>query len=221
MADYIVLMGMQGAGKGTQAEVLSQSLGLPHVTSGGMFRALKTQNTPLARQVASFMDAGKLVPDSLTVEMIKGRLHELDAANGVILDGFPRTVAQAEALDALMAELGQRIMVVPYFAISESEALSRLSGRLVCSINDNHVYNVRDNPPKQPGVCDLDGAPLKTRHDDEPEAIKTRIAAYKADTEPVLSYYQAQGVLREINAEQPIERVTADLKAAVEAAKKP
>jgi len=221
MADYIILMGMQGAGKGTQAEELSKLLKLPHVTSGGMFRAIKTQDTPLARQVASFLDAGKLVPDALTVEMIKGRLHQLDAASGVILDGFPRTVPQAEALDGLMAELGERILIVPYFVISEGEALARLSGRLVCTANDNHVYNIRDNPPKKPGVCDVDGAPLKTRDDDKPEAIKARISAYKADTQPVLDYYRARGVLREVNAEQPIDQVTADLKAAVEAAKKP
>src|SRR5579864_4336642 len=175
MADYIILMGMQGAGKGTQAEKLKTALSLPHVSSGDIFRAIKTQDTPFARQVASFLDAGKLVPDALTIEMIKGRLREPDAANGVILDGFPRTVAQAEALDALMAELGQRIMIVPYFSISEAEALARLSGRLVCTANDQHIYNVRDNPPK---VCPIDGAALKTRHDDEPEAIKTRIAAY-------------------------------------------
>src|SRR5579872_5924139 len=117
MADYIVLMGMQGAGKGTQAEKLKEFLKLPHVSSGDMFRSLKTKDTPLAREVASYLNAGKLVPDALTIEMIKGRLREPDAFNGVILDGFPRTVAQAEALDTLMAELGQRILVVPYFAI--------------------------------------------------------------------------------------------------------
>ncbi|MHB8625728.1 MAG: adenylate kinase family protein [Aggregatilineales bacterium] len=219
MADYVILMGMQGAGKGTQAEALSKDRHLPHVTSGGMFRTIKTQDSPLARQVASFLDAGKLVPDALTVEMIKGRLREPDAANGVILDGFPRTLPQAEALDGLMTELGEWILLVPYFVISEGEALARLSGRLVCTANDNHVYNVRDNPPRKPGVCDIDGKPLKVRDDDQPEAIKARIAAYKADTEPLLDYYRARGVLREINAEQPIDRVTADLKAAVEAAK--
>jgi adenylate kinase len=221
MTDYIILMGMQGAGKGTQAEALSTMLKLPHVTSGGMFNAIKKQDTPLGRQVAAYYNAGKLVPDALTIEMIKGRLREPDAVNGVILDGFPRTVAQAEALDSLMAELGQRILVVPYFVISETEALQRLSGRLICTANDQHVYNVRDNPPKKPGVCDIDGAPLKTRDDDKPEAIKARIAAYKADTSPVLDYYRARGVLREINAEQPIDQVTAELKSAVEAAKQP
>ena len=153
--------------------------------------------------------------------MIKGRLREPDAVHGVILDGFPRTVPQAEALDVLMAELGERILIVPYFVISEAEALARLSGRLVCTANDNHVYNLRDNPPKKSGVCDIDGAPLKIRDDDQPDAIKARIGAYKADTGPVLDYYRARGVLREINAEQPIDQVAAELKTAVEAAKQP
>ncbi len=216
MATYIVLMGMQGAGKGTQAEILEALLHIPHVTSGGMFRALKTAQTPLAREIASYYDLGHLVPDALTIQMIKGRLMQDDAQKGVILDGFPRTVAQAEALDTLMTELGQKVNVVPYFIISEAEALRRLGGRRVCTRNDNHVYHVVSNPPQVEGVCDIDGAPLRIREDDKPDAIRQRISDYKADTTPVLGYYRGKGLLREINAEQPIDQVTADLKSVVE-----
>ncbi len=220
MGEYIVLMGMQGAGKGTQAEVLSKDLGLPHVTSGGMFRAIKAQGTPLGRQIASYLDAGKYVPDALTNEMIRTRLKEADVKAGLILDGYPRTLPQAEALDAIMAELGERIGLVPYLTISEDEALARLSGRLVCTKDDNHTYNTRENPPKTPGICDLDGAPLKVRDDDKPDQIRQRIAEYKTLTEPVLGYYQARGVLHQIDAEQAIDRVTTDIKQALEETRK-
>lgn len=218
MAKYVVLMGMQGAGKGTQAEILQTHLGIPHITSGGMFRATMQQDTALAREIRSYYDAGKLVPDDLTIQMIKARLEEADAQNGVILDGFPRTVAQAQALDDLMREIGQRISVVPFFVISEAEAMRRLGGRRVCTKDDNHVYHITDNPPKVEGICDIDGAPLKIRSDDTPSAIRSRIQAYKADTTPVLDYYRSVGLLHEINAEQPIEKVTADLNAVVEPA---
>jgi len=159
-----------------------------------------------------------LVPDALTNEMIRARMKEPDVKAGLILDGYPRTVAQAQTLDSIMAELGERISLVPYLTISEPEAMERLGGRRVCTLNGEHVYHVRDNPPKVDGFCDIDGAPLKIRDDDKPEPIKERIGKFKAETEPVLEYYRARGVLREINAEQPIAQVTADLKAALSAA---
>jgi adenylate kinase len=220
MATYIVLMGMQGAGKGTQAEYLATQLGLPHITSGGMFRAIMASGSPLGRQIASYYDGGNLVPDNLTIEMIRDRLMAADAGNGVILDGFPRTVPQAESLGALLESMHQKLTIVPYFVITEEEALRRLSGRRVCTVNDNHVYHVIDNPPKREGFCDIDGASLKIRSDDEPNQIKQRIASYKVETTPVLDYYRIKGLLREINAEQPIEKVSADLLSAVEAARK-
>ncbi len=215
-AKFIVLMGMQGAGKGTQAEILQEHLHIPHITSGGMFRATMQQDTPLAHEIKSYYDAGNLVPDTLTIRMIKGRLQESDAENGVILDGFPRTVAQAKALDELMIELGQKIAVVPFFVITEAEAMKRLGGRRVCTKDDNHVYHITDNPPNVNGICDIDGAPLKIRSDDTPDAIQKRLKAYANDTTPVLDYYREAGLLQEVNAEQPIEKVTADLKAVVE-----
>lgn len=218
MATYIVLMGMQGAGKGTQAQLLSQAVGLPHVTSGGMFRETMKLDTPLAQEIRSFYDGGKLVPDDLTIKMIKGRLLQDDAKNGVILDGFPRTVPQAEALDRLMADLDQQLTVVPYFEISETEAMARLGGRMVCSLDENHNggYHVTNKPPGVPGKCDVCGSDLKVRKDDTPDAIKKRIELYKVETAPLLEYYRNKGLLVNVNAEQPIEQVSRDLKAAVD-----
>jgi adenylate kinase len=214
MATYILLMGMQGAGKGTQADTLKTALGLPHITSGGMFRELMQQESPLSQEIGSYYNFGKLVPDHLTIAMIKERLAKPDAANGVLLDGFPRTLPQAEALDALMTEIGQAVTLVPVLVISEAVALERLSGRMVCSRDENHNggYHRVNRPPETEGVCDVCGAPLKVRKDDTPEGIKERIEIFKRDTKPVLDYYrQREGLVREIDAEQPVEAVTADL----------
>jgi adenylate kinase len=213
---YIVLMGMQGAGKGTQAEELTLWLGIPHVTSGGMFRAIMASGSALGQQIKAIYDKGHLIPDDLTIEMIKGRLMQPDAKEGVILDGFPRTVPQAEALTLLLESMGAQVAVVPYFVISEEQALIRLGGRRVCTHNDNHIYHIIYDPPKTEGVCDIDGAPLKIRKDDQPEAIKERIQAFKRDTAPVLDYYDKLGLLREINGEQPIDHVTALVKSEIE-----
>jgi len=219
MSTYVILMGMQGAGKGTQAEVLAEKTRLPHITSGGMFREIMKQTTPLARQIATLYNAGNLIPDDLTIQMIAARLQTSDALGGVILDGFPRTVPQATALDVLLRGMGTKITLVPYFVVSEDEALRRLSGRWVCTINDQHIYNLQVNPPNVAGICDIDGAPLQIRKDDTPDAIRKRIDTFKAETAPVLDYYRAQGVLHEINAEQAIEQVSADVLSALEAAK--
>jgi adenylate kinase len=212
-------MGMQGAGKGTQADILREQLRIPHVTSGGMFRTVRQQDTPLGRQIKALLDSGSLVPDDLTIPMVAERLAQPDIQErGVILDGFPRTVAQARALDDALAKTGKHISIVPYFVISEEEAIRRLGGRRVCTVNDNHIYHVVDNPPRVPDVCDHDGAPLKIRNDDQPDAIRQRISAYLSETTPVLDYYRAKGLLHEVNAEQPIDKVTADLLAEVDEA---
>jgi adenylate kinase len=214
MATYVVLMGMQGAGKGTQAEVLAETLHLPHVTSGGMFRENISNGTPIGVEAKNYLDKGLLVPDELTIRMIKERLAKPDATNGVILDGFPRTVAQAEALNTLM-----NVTIVPYFVISKEEAMERLGGRLVCSKNDQHNggYHKVNRPSKEEGICDVCGSPLIVRKDDTPEAIKKRIELYETETTPVLNYYREKGLLKEINAEQPVEAVTAELLAAIRA----
>jgi adenylate kinase len=208
---YLVMMGVQGAGKGTQAAVVKEHLNIPHITSGGLFRAMKNQDTPLARQVQAIMERGDLVPDDITIQIVKERITQEDARNGFILDGFPRTRPQAEALDALMKELGQAISAVVFLHISDDEAIERISGRLQCRLDENHIYHRKYNPPKEEGICDIDGGELFTRPDDQPDAVKKRIGDFHAKTRPLLDYYREQGVLLELGAEKAIEAVSKDI----------
>jgi len=217
MATFVVLMGMQGAGKGTQAKILAESLDLPHVSTGVMFRNHIQNITPLGLEAQQYLDKGLLVPDDLTIRMLKERVSESDATNGVILDGFPRNVSQAQALDNLLS-----VSIVPYLVIGKQEAMARLGGRMICSKDDSHHnggYNINDPElkPKAEGICDVCGAPLIVRKDDTPEAIKKRIELYETETTPVLNYYREKGLLKEINAEQPVEAVSADLTNAIQA----
>jgi adenylate kinase len=214
-ATYIVLMGVQGAGKGTQAAILSKELNLPHVTSGGLFREMRTQDTPLAREVQAIMKTGALVPDDVTIRIVGDRLMKGDAVKGAILDGFPRTRPQAEALDALLAKMGSKVTIVPFLNLDKDVAVRRISDRWECSQNPSHVYNQSTNPPQIPGRCDIDDAPLRQRDDDTPEAAARRVNLYFEETAPLLDYYRAKGLVREINADQPIDRVTADLMDAI------
>jgi adenylate kinase len=213
---YLVMMGVQGAGKGTQAAVIKDQLNIPHITSGGLFRAMKGQDTPLARQVQDIMARGDLVPDDITIQIVRERITQDDAKDGFILDGFPRTRPQAEALDALMADLGQKLTAVVYLHISDEEAIERISGRLQCALDEKHIYHKKYNPPQQEGVCDVDGGKLFTRSDDQPDAVRKRIADFHAKTRPLLDYYAEQGLLVEVGAEKPIEEVTTSVLAALE-----
>jgi adenylate kinase len=215
---YIVLLGLPGAGKGTQAILLQERLHLPHVTSGGLFREIAEQEGELADQVGAILSAGDLVSDEITVQIVKERLGRNDARGGAILDGFPRTVPQAQALDGLLVEMSERIALVPFFKLSEEEALARLGGRWVCTKNERHMYHSRFKPPKTPGICDIDGAPLFQREDDTPEAHKRRLDVYMERTAPLIDYYRQRGVLVEIDAARSIEEVHQDLIAAIEAA---
>lgn len=208
MQKYIVMMGVQGAGKGTQSTRLADILGVPHVTSGGMFRNMKQLETPLAEKVRSYIDNGHLVPDDVTIQVVKDRLMQRDARTGFVLDGFPRTRPQAEALDVLMAELDQQLGVVVFLTIDTEAAIERMSGRRVCSLHDSHIYHIHSNPPMVPGHCDIDGGALIQREDDKPEAIRKRIAAYYENTAPLIDYYRERGILHEINGDQEIHRVT-------------
>ena len=208
---YLIMMGVQGAGKGTQAAVLKARLNIPHITSGGLFRAMKNQDTPLARQVQEIMARGDLVPDDVTIQIVKDRITQDDARNGFILDGFPRTRPQAEALDALMKELGHPLSAIVYLHISDEEAVERISGRLQCELDEKHIYHRKYNPPKVSGICDLDGGKLFTRADDQPESVRKRIAAFHAKTRPLLDYYREQGLVLEISADKAIDAVTADV----------
>lgn len=206
---YLVMMGVQGAGKGTQASMIKDSLNIPHITSGGLFRAMKNQDTPLARQVQAIINRGELVPDDITIQIVRERITQDDAKNGFILDGFPRTEPQARALDALMAELGQQLTAVVFLNISDEEAVDRVSGRLQCELNEKHIYHVTNCPPKQPGICDHDGGQLTQRADDTPESVQKRIDAYHQKTQPLLDYYSDKGLLLEVNAARPVKQVKA------------
>lgn len=215
MPTYIVFLGPPGAGKGTQAKILAKELDIPQVSTGDLFRAMQTQDTPLARQVREIVAGPGLVPDDLTIQMVKDRLAQPDCENGCLLDGFPRTVAQAEALDALLANnFNASVGLVPYMKISKEEAIRRISGRRSCPAC-HRVYHVENNPPKTPGVCDVDGTALVQREDDRPEVVAGRYQVYLDNTAPLIDYYRAKGLLVEIDATQPIDGVTADLKAAV------
>jgi adenylate kinase len=207
---YIVLIGAQGSGKGTQADLLSENLGIAHVASGDLFRKAIDEKTTLGLQAKVYIDRGELVPDDLTVAMILDRLERPDCARGVILDGFPRTIAQAEALDKGLNTAGKRIDLAIYLEVPREELLARLSGRYICKANQ-HVYNINTRPPKVPGVCDIDGSPLYQRSDDTGEAVQRRLDIFFNETIQLLDYYDSQGELLKVNGNQSIERVQADL----------
>jgi adenylate kinase len=213
---YIVLIGPPASGKGTQAVMLRKLLDLPHVASGDLFRENLKNETELGRQAKVYIDRGELVPDDVTIAMVMERLSRPDCAGGAILDGFPRTIAQAEALDRALAGLEHEISVVPYFAVPEEELVERVSGRRLCRVC-GESYHVRFNPPQQPGVCDNDRGELYQRDDDEPETVRKRLQVYWEQTSPLIDYYREKGILAEINGDQPIDAVAAELRAVVAA----
>ena len=202
----VILIGAQGSGKGTQADLLSGSLGLPHISSGDLFRKEMAEQTELGLKVKGYMDRGELVPDDLTLAMILGRLAMSDCANGVILDGFPRTVAQAQVLDDGLQKVGKQIDLVIYLEVPREELLTRLSGRYICEANQ-HVYNIKTRPPKTPGICDIDGSRLYQRADDTGEAVQRRLDIFFNETIQLLGYYGKRGNLVTVNGNQSIEQV--------------
>lgn len=222
MGIYMVLIGVQGAGKGTQAKFLVEKFGIPHVSTGDLFRAMKTQDTPLAREVQAIMNAGNLVPDDITNRMVEERLKEPDAQNGVIFDGYPRNVVQAEWLDKKLAERNQRIVIVPVLELDREIAIMRAEGRRY-SQDKSRVYNIYFNQPlnKKDGVWvdDVDGQPLIQREDDYRESVEKRIDLYFKETVPLIEYYTTQGLVKKIDASQRIEAVAQSLIKAVEEAK--
>lgn len=207
---FVVLMGGPGAGKGTQAKRLQKALNLPQIATGDLFRENLRDNTELGKLARSFMDVGELVPDEVTVAMVKERISRPDCVNGALFDGFPRTIPQAVALDGLLAETKEQVRVVPYIHVDPSLLLKRLAGRWTCS-SCGHVYHILFNPPRQKGICDLDGSTLFQRDDDTEETQKRRIEVYFEQTAPLLDYYRKKGLLVEINGDQTIDRVQDDL----------
>lgn len=214
MATFLVLLGPPGVGKGTQAQILSRETKLAHISSGDLFRENFKNNTELGKLAKSYMDKGQLVPDDVTIAMIRERLKIEDCQNGAILDGFPRTPAQADALTPMLREFGGEVNAVPYITADENILAQRLATRFTCRAK-GHIYNEKTNPPKVQGVCDIDGSELYQRDDDKAETVKTRIHVYAQQTMPLVEYYRTKGKLIEINGAQDVEQVTKDLLAAL------
>jgi adenylate kinase len=213
----VVLLGAPGAGKGTQAAVLRDRLGLPHISTGDLFRAAVREGTELGIQAKRYMDAGQLVPDAVTTAMLVERLARPDAADGAILDGFPRTRAQAEALDAVLEEAGTGVAAALLIEVPAEALVDRLSDRWVCQ-SGAHIYNALGNPPRTPGVCDVDATPLRQRDDDRPEIIRARLAGQLDDLDAVVDHYRSRGVLTAVDGLRPIDEVTVALEAAIASA---
>jgi adenylate kinase len=202
----LVLLGPPGSGKGTQGERLNEDLRLPYYATGDILRGAVRDETELGRMAKEYMDRGDLVPDEVIVGVIAERIGAGEARDGFILDGFPRTTPQAEALDAKLGELGRAVTAVLLIDVSDDEVVRRLGGRRTCEAN-GHVFHVEFEPPKQEGVCDIDGSELIVRDDDKPDVIRKRLQTYHEKTEPLVSYYDSRSVLRRIAGEAPPEEV--------------
>jgi len=206
----ILFMGPPGAGKGTQAERIVEQFGIPHISTGDAFRLAMKEGTPLGLKAKEYVDQGLLVPDDVTNGIVRERLQQDDCKNGFLLDGYPRTPAQAEALDGMLKETGRRIDHVISLVVDRDMLLKRLTGRRICK-SCGATYHILFNPPKQEGVCDKCGGELYQRSDDTEEKVGTRLDEYLSKTEPLLRYYRDQGLLREVNGEQEIDAVTAQI----------
>jgi len=211
---FIVMMGAPGAGKGTQSRMLSETLGVPQISSGDIFRENLKHATLLGLLAKQYMDSGALVPDDVTINMVMERLSRPDCAGGAVLDGFPRTLAQAAALDKALADKSLQVRLAPLLEVSDDAVISRMAGRRVCR-TCQAMYHVGFNPPKAEGVCDKCGGELYRRADDEPETVKNRLFVYYKQTAPLVGYYFAHGVLVSLNGDRPIEEVQADLLAEI------
>ena len=206
----LILMGLPGAGKGTQAERIVANYSIPHISTGDMFRQAIKDQTELGVKAKQYMDAGGLVPDEVTIGIVKDRLSQADCEKGFLLDGFPRTVAQAEALDEMLASMDKKIDYVINVEVPEEILMERLTGRRV-SPTSGRTYHVIFNPPKVEGVCDVDGSELIQRDDDKPETVKKRLEVNVAQAQPLIDFYTAKGTLQNINGEQDINVVYEDI----------
>ncbi|KMS69658.1 adenylate kinase [Streptomyces viridochromogenes] len=205
----IVLVGPPGAGKGTQAAFLAKNLSIPHISTGDLFRANISQQTELGKLAKSYMDAGNLVPDEVTIGMAKDRMEKPDAEGGFLLDGFPRNVSQAEALDEMLQSESMKLDAVLDLEVPEEEVVKRIAGRRICRKDSSHVFHVTYSQPKKEGVCDACGGELYQRDDDSEETVRTRLEVYHTQTEPIIDYYKSQGLVVTISALGKVEEVTA------------
>jgi adenylate kinase len=202
----LILLGSPGSGKGTQGERLQADFRLPYYATGDILRAEVREGTELGREAKEYMDRGDLVPDEVIIGMIGERVESPEAADGFILDGFPRTTAQAEALDEEVRRMGKRLTAAILIEVSDEEVVRRLSGRRICE-KDGHVFHVEFDPPSKDGVCDVCGSRLVVRDDDKPEVVRHRLEEYHEKTEPLISYYEGEGILRRVDGEQAPEEV--------------
>jgi adenylate kinase len=203
----LVLLGPPGSGKGTQGERLQQDFQLPYYATGDILRAAVRDETELGKTAKEYMDRGDLVPDEVIIGVIVERLGQADAADGFILDGFPRTLPQAEALDGELEGLGRSLTAALLIDVSDEEVVRRLGGRRTCVKNGSHIFHVEFDPPKEPDTCDIDGSRLITRDDDKPEVIRHRLEQYHEKTEPLVNYYDEKGLLRRIDGSPASDEV--------------
>ncbi len=203
----VIFLGPPGAGKGTQARQIAESYGVPHLSTGDMFREHVSRGTPLGLRAKPIMDRGELVPDDLVLSMVEDRISRPDCADGFILDGFPRTLPQAEKLDEILRRRFKVVPLVVHFVVDKNQLMRRLTGRRVCGIG-GEIYNIYDHPPKVPGRCDRDGGELIQRPDDREEVIAERLAAYERQTRPLVDYYRQRGVLKDVDGMAAPQAVT-------------
>lgn len=215
----LVFLGPPGAGKGTQADLISEKTGLPHISPGDMFRKAVKEGSDLGRKVKEFMDKGQLVPDNVTISVIRDRITQPDCGDGFILDGFPRNLRQAEELDDMMAEAGLDLHGVVNFEVPLDILIGRSVGRRVCR-GCGATYHVEHNPARSEGVCDACGGPLTHRDDDREETVKRRLTVYTEQTEPLIEFYLRKGILVNVSGDQPVVAVTRDLEAALDGIKR-
>jgi adenylate kinase len=215
MSRYVILLGAPGAGKGTQAQILRERLEMAHISSGDLFRENLSKQTPLGILAKSYMDKGELVPDDVTVKMVLDRIARPDCAKGVVFDGFPRTEAQAKALDLAFKNEGKKIGAALLVNVRDDILVRRLTARWSCP-KDGTVYNTLSNPPKVTGKCDKCGSVLTQRDDDKPDTVRNRLGVYYKQTAPLIEYYRHAGTLVEMDGEREIEKIQADIVKAVE-----
>ncbi|MCI8991766.1 MAG: adenylate kinase [Eubacterium sp.] len=208
----IVMLGAPGAGKGTQAKQIADQYGIPHISTGDIFRANIKEGTELGKKAKSYMDAGGLVPDELVMDLVVDRIGKEDCANGFVLDGFPRTIPQAEALSAALNKKNEKLDFAIDIDVSDERIVKRMSGRRAC-VNCGATYHVVTIPTKKEGICDRCGSETVLRDDDKPETVQKRLAVYHEQTQPLIDYYKNKGILKTVDGTQPMEKVFSDITA--------